>query len=451
MNLQYDVVVIGAGISGMTTARSLEAEGKTVCVVEAADRVGGRTWTKRDAPGGPIDFGGMYIGDTHTHSRTLGLELGLQTTPSEPHGDDLFIAGGCTYIAPAGEIQHLPFAKAYQVATDAIDELSKAVGFVAPWESPLAAELDRITAMQWFQNNIADPTARSLHAQHVRAVLGAEPTEVSMLYWAYYVVECEGMKPLLANRGGAQSDWWIGGAGQLTERMAYDLKGDVLLEWAAARVENHPEHVVISAADGRALRARAVVVAVPPSASHRIQFEPPLSRERRQLAMRTAMGRYSKIIVRYDSPFWERSGLSGCITDADTLGAAVFPGTRRGEAEGSLILFVGAGDQDRLAAFEPPESKKVVLDFLAGALGNQALTPIYYHDTVWTDDAWAQGGPVSYMPPGVLSTSGSALRERSGRIIFAGTEASLQWSGYMEGAVRAGQQAAKDVGVLFAS
>src|SRR5262249_21232688 len=97
--LSGDVLVIGAGIAGMTAAKMLAESGRSVIVLEANDRVGGRTWSV-DEVGGPVDYGGMFIGDTHSRSIALGESLGLEMTPSVKTGNDVYIVGGEVYTAP---------------------------------------------------------------------------------------------------------------------------------------------------------------------------------------------------------------------------------------------------------------------------------------------------------------------------------------------------------------
>ena len=90
-----DVIVIGAGISGSAAAKSLHDQGVEVLIVEANDRIGGRTWTEPEGmPGGALDKGGMFIGETHKHLIELGTSLGLEMTPSGKPGDDTYMMPG---------------------------------------------------------------------------------------------------------------------------------------------------------------------------------------------------------------------------------------------------------------------------------------------------------------------------------------------------------------------
>lgn len=208
--------------------------------------------------------------------------------------------------------------------------------------------------------------------------------------------------------------------------------------WQVSLIEHSEDLALVRAVDGRMERGRQVILALPPMSAHRIVFSPDLPRNRRQIQMRTPMGRFSEILVRYESPFWEEADLSGCVTDSDEIGAVVFPGTKEGKTCGTLIGFIGGGAQDAFSRLSPELRRSRYLEFLAHVFGDRAKRPRYYHETDWTMHAWAQGGPVAYMGPGVLGSFGRALRAPFGSILFAGTEAAADWTGYMEGAVRSG-------------
>ncbi|WP_347784235.1 flavin monoamine oxidase family protein [Pseudomonas kurunegalensis] len=442
-----DVVVVGSGISGSAAAKSLHDQGKSVLIVEANDRIGGRTWTdSHAAPGGAIDYGGMFIGDTHRQLIELGTSLGLEMTPSGKPGDDLYVLGGKVYRAPNEKLDpSISFVPELLSSLEELENLANSVGWEKPWDSPRASELDSKTVATWIEETFESEEVRRLHTAFINIFLGADASEVSLLYWAYYVSECEGVKCLMGIRDGAQSAWWFGGAGQVSWRIADAIGRDkVLLEWPVDRIEQ--DDVGVRVFSGRrSLRARYVVIAMSPLASNQIRFRPALPTSRQQLQSRAPMGRYYKIQARYPSAFWLEQGFSGSLMDSDDVGLFLLEGTKPTDTLSTLIGFIGGTNYDRLAALSEHERKSKFLDLLIKAYGPEAGYPSYYHETDWTQQQWAKGGPVTYMPPGLMSKFGSALRDPFGKIYFAGTEASLQWSGYMEGGVRAGQSAAAEI------
>lgn len=439
-----DVIIIGAGISGSAAAKALHDQGKSVLIVEGNDRIGGRTWTEPEgAPGGPIDNGGMFIGDTHKHLIELGTSLGLEMTPSGKPGDDLYVVQGEVLRAPNEQLDpSLPFVPEYLASLEALDELADSVGWEHPWDSAHAAELDSKTVATWIAETFEHEEVRRLHTVLVNTFLGADPYDVSLLYWAYYVSECEGTKCLMGTRDGAQWAWWFGGAAQVSWRIADAIgREKVLLEWRVDRVDQDDSGVTVFSGQ-RSLRARHVVIAMSPLASNQIRFTPALPTSRAQLQARSPMGRYYKVQARYPSAFWVKHGSSGALLDTDDVGVFLLDGTKPTDTLATLIGFIGGSNYDRWAGRTEQERKSAFLDLLVKSFGPQAAEPSYFHETDWTEQEWAKGGPVTYMPPGVMSHFGAALRDPIGRIHFAGTEASLQWSGYMEGGVRAGQNAA---------
>ncbi len=444
-DLDGDVIVVGGGISGMTAAKELHDAGLKVLVLEANDRVGGRTWSGA-IDGGPIDFGGMFIGTTHHASIELGVSLGLEKVRARPAGKMRWRLNGAVLDAADGgypearDTAGASLGERLSTSFGLLDELAAAVGKDAPWDSPLASELDAVTASTWMAENLPDAAVRQIHDVDFNIVLGADPTEVSMLYWAFYIAQCENMHALQVT---ANDSLWIGGAGQITERIADRLDGQVVLGAPVNAIEHHSDSVTVQTPRG-AFRASRVVLAMPPSAANRIQITPPLPVARRQLETRAPMGRYMKVQTRYDRQFWLEDGLSGEIFDAD-LGTFTLDVTRPGDDLATLVTFIGGKHYDSWMAQDAAARQADIVDVYTSCLGPAATTPVVYNETNWTEQPYALGGPVTVMPTGLLSTVGAALREPVGQIHFAGTEAAPAWNGYMEGAVRAGQAAAAQI------
>lgn len=220
-----DVIVIGAGPSGSYAAKLLHDQGVRVKLVEAKDRVGGRTWsTKSDAPGGPIDFGGQWIGETHVLLPELGAELGLETVSSVKPGNDLFVFNGDVEV---GEEDQVPsgasWAGELSRSFELLDEVGTRLGWAAPWASEHVGELDSMTVAQWLEQNVQSSEVRLIHEVMVNILNGASTTEVSMAYWAYFVHQGEGIESLI----GALLQTWgtaarrhpVGGLGSIGEML----------------------------------------------------------------------------------------------------------------------------------------------------------------------------------------------------------------------------------------
>jgi len=157
------------------------------------------------------------------------------------------------------------------------------------------------------------------------------------------------------------------------------------------------------------------------------------------------MGTLLKAEVFYSKPFWRANGLTGQALSDEGPITATFDITPPDGSPGILMGFIG-GDRARNFQVMPPSARRqAVLSELAKLFGNQALNPIDYLEFSWVTEQWTRGCPVSVLGPGTLVDFGHALRTPVGRIHWAGTETSTYWNGYMDGAVRSGERAAREV------
>lgn len=445
-----DVIVVGAGISGMTTAHRLTERGLSVIVLEAKDRVGGRTWSG-EVEGGPIDFGGMFIGETHDRSLELGLGLGMEMVPARPSGDMAWIIDGEVFRAPDGAYPGLttadgtPFDTALTDTFGLVDRLAAEVGPHGPWESPLAADLDATTVAGWVERNISDPLVRRMHLTDITIVLGADPAEVSMLYWVSNVARCENIHALQVT---ANHALWIGGSQGISQRIATALGENVRLGEPVTEVTQYDGGVSVTTTGATTgtttYTARRVVLAMPPGAADQIRFTPALPLPRRQLQARATLGRYAKVQMRYRGRPWLDQGWSGEIFDLDR-GSTTLDVTRPGDELATLVTFIGGAFCDDWAAGDDEVRRKQMIEGVTAAFGDLVADPLVYHETIWTDQPYTMGGPVTVMPAGLLTSAGTAIAAPTGLVHYAGTEAADAWTGYMEGGVRAGEAAAAQV------
>src|SRR4051812_2301627 len=153
-HVKADVAIVGAGLAGLTAARELVKRGHSVVVLEARDRVGGRTFNHKLADGQAIEAGGEYVGPTQTHVAALGKSVGIGTYKTYNEGENVYIHDGVrsTYSSLPGipnppEDQNV-FKESIALLGPA-DTLGKQVGVKAPWSARTAAKLDKETVDQW--------------------------------------------------------------------------------------------------------------------------------------------------------------------------------------------------------------------------------------------------------------------------------------------------------------
>jgi monoamine oxidase len=439
-----DVIVIGGGLSGLSAARRLTEAGAQVVLLEARDRVGGRTFH------GPIgdrrfDLGAQFVGPTQDRVRALAAEFGLQIKPVVTTGKriwelrhDRLEFGQGNPPLPLGTLLDLPHVMGR------VDAMATRVGAVSPWDAPDAAALDAQTAASWAAAHSYTENTMDLLTCSTRAVFGADPDELSMLFVAFYTAQGDSLEMLTNTQGGAQDSIIVGGTQQLALKLAEKLGAVVRLNQPVSLVRQDEQGVSVTTQAGATLRARHVVIAMPPAAAERLQFDPPLPPARRELQQRAPMGRYFKVIVTYDKPFWRDAGYSGEVASVPGPITASYDDDP-GDGSGALLNFIGGDHALHWRALPPDQQKQAVLDCLARWFGNAALKPTGYGFNPWGEQRFTGGAPVAVLAPGVLSRLGPALRAPCGRIYWAGTEAAEKWTGYMDGAIRAGEAAAAAV------
>ena len=439
-----DVVVVGAGLAGLSAARELRAAGRSVVVVEARDRVGGRTLSRplgRDV----IDLGAQWIGPGQQRIERLARELGVRTFAQFQRGRRVLDVGGRlrTYSGTIPSLSLLALLELHRVISR-VEKLRLDVPCDRPWDAALAAEWDAISVEAWARKHLRTGDARAVFDIAVRAILAAEPREVSFLHFMFYLASGGGILRLAEVRGGAQQDRFLGGAQQISIRMAESLGDAVVLDAPVHAIVQDERAVSVHAAGGRRFSAPHAIVAVPPGLVASIDFSPRLPTARDQLVRRMPMGSVIKCVAVYERPFWRDAGLSGeAVSDRGPVRLA-FDDCSHDGTQPALVGFLLA-DTARAFGDDAAARRTAVVDSLVRFFGPAAASPSDYADKDWIADPWATGCYVGFMAPGTMTTVGRALREPSGRVHWAGTETAVEWNGYLDGAIESGVRAAREV------
>ncbi len=448
---ETDCVVVGAGLAGLTAARALERDGLEAVVLEARDRVGGRTVNQAIGGGRVVELGGQWVGPGQ--DRILGLidDLGLSTFPTYGDGRSLFERRG-RVRTHRGTIPKLnPFALAEVArALRKINRMAARVDPDAPWDQPELSAWDRVSFDSWLRRNLRTRTARDLMRLAIEAVWAAEPEDISLLHVMFYVRSAGSVEVLLDTEGGSQESRVLGGTQLISERLAESLSGAVRLETAARRIDCCGDRVTVEAEDlksGAILRfaARRVIVAIPPALAGRLDYRPALPAARDGLTQRMVQGSVVKAMAIYPEPFWRKQGLNGRAVSADGPVSVVFDNSPPDGSPGVLLAFLEGAAARQATDLQPAERRAVVLECLVRLFGRDAGEPEKYLDKAWAADEWSRGCYGGFMPTGAWTSHGAALRAPIGRIHWAGSETSSRWAGYMEGAVRSGLRAAGEV------
>jgi monoamine oxidase len=454
-----DVVVIGAGISGLVVAQQIECQGRSTTVLEAASHIGGRCQRQQTIQDWWLDLGGQWMGKTHHLFQSLTKELGINIFESYFEGNTVLVWNGKRVAVPmngdwAGTFLDVTYddvpvpIKDHEAARTLHHEFLKLVETVdpeRPWQTPMARALDTETIESWMRKRTDSDLAHAILRWYTRVggSGGFEPGEASILHLA----QTQKASP----QGEAPETWLLHGAvGQIPQLLASKLKGKIHTNAAARLVRRGADGVYqVVAVDGSTHRCRAVVVATPPALRSRIIFEPSLPPDVTRLYQRAPMGSMFKILTVYPTAWWRDQGLNGYGQgNLPTVGLTADSSPPSGNP-GVLASFVAADRAISLGHDTAAKRREAILHDLVTYWGPRAGEPVDYIEKNWGEENWVTGAFSSYMTPGTWTSVGHAWREPVGNVVWAGTESSPRWAGYYEGAIQAGMDAALTVQQLL--
>ena len=444
MSDRADVVVVGAGLSGLCAARKLRAQGASVLVVEARDRVGGRTRTEQIGQG-TFDVGGQWIGPGQERVHALANELGVQTFPTYTKGKKVLEVEGkvSTYKR---SIPSMSVANLIQMqgALSYLKRVRKKISPTGPMTAEGAEALDGETLETWRARFVKSSKINAVMDAAIRTIFGAEARDLSALYFLMYLNAGGGLLSLSEARGGAQQDRFVPGAQAISLALAEEL-GDAVKLGVPVRKLRQSADGVDAVSDTQTIGGRYAIVTVPPVLAGRIEYEPSVSVGRDQVTQRFAMGAAVKVLLTYERAFWREAGFSGEVVSSDGPLSVVYDNTSHDGRQPALIGFV-VGSQARQWSAQPlSDRQRRVTGALKRYFGEEAGAFQEYRELDWGAEPWSRGCPVGGLPPGVLTHSFAHLRKPEGRIHWGGTESATEWIGYMEGAIQSGERAADEV------
>ncbi len=437
-------MVVGAGLAGLCAARRLVRQGIDVKVIEARDRVGGRTWTQQIGQG-RFDVGGQWIGPGQGRVKALAGELGVKTFQTHTAGKKFLEVEGkiSSYKSSIPSLSIVGLIQ-MQGALSYLERVRKRVSPNAPMSADNADQLDSETLETWRQRFVKSSKVNGVIDAAIRTIFGSEARDLSALYFLMYLNAGGGLLKLSEARGGAQQDRFLEGAQSISLALAEKLGDAVILGRPVRKIVQGHEGVEVITDDG-VIGGRYVIVAVPPTLAGRIDYDPGVSVARDQLTQRFAMGATVKVLVTYERAFWRSAGYSGEVVSSDGPLSVVYDNTSHDGKQPALVGFI-VGNHARQWSSQPSaDRERRVLAALARYFGDEARLCQEYHELDWGAEPWSGGCPVGGLPPGVLTSSFAHLRKPEGRIHWAGTESATEWMGYMEGAIQSGERAADEV------
>ncbi|MEW5654121.1 flavin monoamine oxidase family protein [Streptomyces cinereoruber] len=436
---QADVVIVGAGLAGLTAADQLSRAGHDVVVIEGRDRVGGRIHTVEVA-GVPVDAGATWVAPHHAAVRDLVSRFGCEFVPQFHQGKGVMSFGGkrkiesATSMAPWGMLD----------ITRILNDLQKMVDDLpvsAPWEHPQAAQLDSMSLGEWLTAKHALKDTRKFLTMFSLVQWGAPVSDVSLFNALRYIKNLGGIEFMLTVEGGDQQDRVLGTTHSLVSKLADTLEDRVIVNSPVERITTVGDRVTVET--GRhTIEARYVIVTASPTHRSTIKFTPALPQRHYGLSRSWRLGALSKAFVAYDRPFWRNEGLSGeGMSDNETV-FLTFDVSPSADGPGILMVFCDARGFD---AYDEDERRRRVVKHLVHMFGERARHAVDYTDFSWGNDVFAAGGPNPAVGPKAWTTFGPYLREPVGLVHWAGSETADETSGSMNGAMLSGRRAASEV------
>jgi monoamine oxidase len=476
---EADCCVIGAGYAGLSAAYFLTQAKKTVTVLEAGPRIGGRIWSEKLSDGTPVDLGGAWVSKSQKGIWKMVHDLNVPIYQQIQKGKS-------TFLRKDGKVFHYqeipdlmdPDGAGPEVMADLGATLAQFEGMAAaldprtPWkpvELPFLGpgkttrDADAISFGVWLDNVMVTELGKAMLGGTLCAIHAVDPATVSLLQAINQIAtspqrtlqQFVGDKP-----GEAESHRVVGGAGEIGKAMAKSFADRIVLN-APVTLIRYTRDAVEVVSDQGTVRAKRVILAIPVALLNTIRFDPPLPENRAQLHQRIPGGALWKFWLVYDEPFWRKEdpALNGVSLAPYSVAPITYDaGLAEGvPGPGLLNVFVVADAARRLAQMKPADRMKLIVKEMTARFGPKAarlskkiVHPRFnlpYVEQNWTAEPWVRGSFVGMAGPGVLGSPyfGPSLRAPVGPIHWAGGDTATRWYGTMDGALQSGDRASAEV------
>jgi putrescine oxidase len=442
--IHSDVVIIGAGVTGLVAATALREAGLRVTVVEARDRVGGRLWTDR-IDGQLYELGGQWVSPDQTALLETLEQLDLDTYARYREGESVYVNRAGTASRFTGDI--FPASPATQAEIERLivllDDMVAETDPAAPWARPDARELDTISFRRWLEQQSDDAEAVDNIALFIADAMLTKPAHAFSTLQALLMAASAGSFSHLVDADFILDRRVVGGLQQVPLRLAEALGGDVRLGTPVTELQWGEGGVIAQTSDATVV-ARRAIVALPPNLVETIRFSPPLPRLRQQALQHQSLGLVIKVHATYPTPFWRTAGLSGTGFSPYQVVHELYDNTNHGEEQGTLVGFVSDEKADAVFHLPAEERRQRILESIAAYLGPEALAPQTYYESDWAAEEWTRGAYAASYDLGGLTRYGADMLEPIGTLRFGSSDIAALGYQHVDGAIRVGRRLAAE-------
>ena len=414
------VIIIGAGLSGLYAGYLLQKQGYDITILEARDRVGGRTLTIDG-----VDLGGTWVSSKQPRIMKLCEQFNLNLYRQFEEGVNI------TYLnhkrreseQSIYQMQLGQNEESFDKYISFFEELSREEDFLE--QHP---DLDKVSLYDWYLENIVDETIRAALNRACYGLTCVDSKKVSVVFWLSLLKKGGGFRTLAAVREGGQEFRIQGGTQQLSE--ALSRIQNVILNTEVVSVFKEDHNLVLKTQQGEIYSADTIVSSIPLELVPKINWNGLLEKERLDFYSKMHMGKITKIVFQYEKPFWREKGYSGKIScDVPPIYLCY---DVCNENYNALVLFI-MGTQEY--------TDSVILEHLSFLLNDARVkTPINIYRKNWNIDSFSGGCYFCVPEINTFVVNQQYLMNPSNRIYFAGTETASDWMGYMEGALESAER-----------
>lgn len=444
-NQNKSVIVIGAGMAGLSAAYDLHRAGWQVTVLEARNRVGGRVFSMRGFSNGLVAEGGGEFIDQH-HTRMLAYAKEFKLSLGEVGSWQGQTEDWGAYEGKAGQqndinVWGFDLGNEFEKMWTALAKLAKYVPDPShPESAPKAKELDKQSAADWIALQDAHPLARRAFADHIRSEYTCEPELFSLLDLA------RNTKMYYSDPDFHRSTYRIIGGNDQIPRAIASLLPDLRLNAEVTSIQNQADSVSVTYKQADAfhtISSSFAVLAIPLTTARLIEFNPPLPLSHQHMINEVSYGAVTKVLIEYRNRFWKENGWNGRLaTDQHIVQTWEATSHLQGE-HGIITAYTGGTPGAKLSALSDEERIKLAVSVIEKVFPGSSDLVENTATVAWVNEPFTRG---SYMAlaPNQVTTHWQTLFAPTGRLFFAGEHATI-YQGFMEGAAESGQRAARNI------